>query len=334
MKETLASIAAKAGCSPATVSRVLNGVAERNRITRETADKIISVLQESGYVPNRRAKKARKNSAGSIGLLLPSVSNPYFSEMAGVIIEEAYPIGYKVIMMDAQEDSDRFADCLNHLESESVSGIIAVPCGENAAILEKVSRIIPLVLLDRFYRNMDIPYVTCNNYQGGYDACHLLLSAGCRRIAAIQGPETSISSTERVRGYREAMASAGLSDSCIVVGSDFSQRCGYIETKCLLSGGNCPDAIFALSNTIMLGAVQAIREAHLSIPEDISIVSFDDCAYMDYMDPAITRVEQPVRDIASLALKLLNDRIRGVSDYVSKITLSPKLVVRESVRKK
>lgn len=333
-KESMATIAGKAGCSVATVSRVLNGVAERNRISRETADKVMSIVRESGYVPRKPAQKTRKRRSGSLGLLLPSVANPYFAEMAGALIREANSHHFSVIIMDSQEDEDRFADCLYEMAASDVTGIIAVPCGDCQAILDKIGRRTPLVMLDRYFREVALPFVTCNNYQGGFDATQALLSAGCRHIVAIQGPETSLPNSERVRGYLEALSLEGLSDSTKVVGNEFSQRCGYVETKFLLSASEKPDAIFALSNTIMLGAIKAIRESGLTIPDDISLICFDDNTYMDYMSPTITSVSQPISDMASLAFKLLLDRINGETAAVSKIILSPKLNLRGSILQK
>ena len=333
-KESMATIAGKAGCSVATVSRVLNGVAERNRITRETANKVMSIVRESGYVPPRLAQKTRKRRSGSIGLLLPSVANPYFAEMAGSVVQEANSHQFSVLIMDSQEDEDRFADCLYEMAASDVTGIIAVPCGDCQAILDKIGRRTPLVMLDRYFREVALPFVTCNNYQGGFDATQALLSAGCRHIVAIQGPETSLPNSERVRGYMGALSLEGLSGSTKVVGNEFSQRCGYVETKYLLSAPEKPDAIFALSNTIMLGAIKAIRESGLRIPDDISLISFDDNTYMDYMSPTISSVSQPVSDMASLAFKLLLDRINGETAAVSKIMLSPKLYLRESIKLK
>lgn len=333
-KESMATIAGKAGCSIATVSRVLNGVAERNRISRETANKVMSIVRESGYVPRRPAQKTRKRSSGSIGLLLPSVANPYFAEMAGSVVQEANAHQFSVLIMDSQEDEDRFADCLYEMAASDVTGIIAVPCGDCQAILDKIGRRTPLVMLDRYFREVALPFVTCNNYQGGFDATQALLSAGCRHIVAIQGPETSLPNSERVRGYLEALSLEGLSDSTKVVGNEYSQRCGYVETKFLLSASEKPDAIFALSNTIMLGAIKAIRESGLTIPDDISLICFDDNMYMDYMSPSISSVSQPISDMASLAFKLLLDRINGETAAVSKIMLSPKLYLRESIKPK
>lgn len=334
-KESMSTIAAKAGCSVATVSRVLNGVAKRNRITRETAEKVMSIVRESGYTPPQQhnAQKLRNGKMGTVGLLVPSISNPYFAELSGALMDEAYSRQFSVLIMDAQEDENRFSNCLFQLEASGVEGIIAVPCGDCDAVLENVGRRTPLVMLDRYFKETSLPFVTCNNYKGGFDAANALISAGCRHIVAIQGPEVSLSSSERVKGYMDAMSARELGEFVKVVGNEFSQRCGYIETKYLLSGSDRPDAIFALSNTIMLGSLKAIRESGLKVPEDISLICFDDNTYMDFMSPSVSSVAQPIPDMASLAFKLLLDRIKGETAAVSRVMLSPKLNLRESIRK-
>ena len=333
-KDTLSSIAAKAGCSVATVSRVLNGVAEKNRITRDTVEKVLAVARESGYVSrsfNQIPDKSRKNA---IGLLVPSVANPFFAEMANIIASDAYSLGYAVFILDADEDADRFVDWMQMLDSSGVSGIIAVPCGDCEGLLEKIDSHTPIVLLDRYFKDSPLPYVSCNNYQGGLDAAKALIDAGCKRIVAIQGPESSVPSTERVRGFFDAVNAAGLGENCKVVGNEFSSHCGYIESKLFLSDEERPDGIFALGNTIMLGAVRAIRESGLSIPDDISIICFDDSPFMDLMSPPITRIGQPMKDMASLAFKLLLDRIASQSQSTSHILLAPDFLRGESIRKK
>ena len=331
-KDNLATIAQKAGCSVATVSRVLNGIADKNRITGETAERVMKVVRESGYVFRRSAQILRKSSSRTIGLLVPSVSNPYFAEMASIIVSEAYAKGYTVCIMDANENPERFSECIQMLDVAGVSGIIAVPCGDCEGLLEKVGSHTPTVLLDRYFSRTLLPFVTCNNYQGGLDATMELLRAGCRRIVAIKGPLSSVPSQERVRGFWKAVSDAGLSDECSVVGDAFSLHCGYVETRLLLSGQNRPDGIFALSNTILLGVVKAIREAGLSVPEDVSLISFDDNLFMGYMSPSVTRIAQPVQDMASLAFKLLLDRIAGQTQSASHVMLSPTLVAGQSIR--
>lgn len=330
-KETMASIASKAGCSISTVSRVMSGQSEKYRISKGTADRVLKVLRKVDYVPVYSAQNSRKNFARSIGLLLPDLSNPYFAEMASVIIKEAYDRGYLVSVMDAREREEIFNLQLKLMQSRLFAGIVAIPCGMDAGLLEKVNKDIPVVLVDRYMEGTDLPYVTTNNFKGGYDATKILLEAGHRTITVIQGPDSSMPSRERVKGYLDAMEEAGLGECISVVGHEFSVQCGYLETKLLLSRTPFPDALFTLSNTIMQGAVKAITESGLKVPEDIALITFDNNVYMDYMNPVVARISQPVEDMAKLAIKILLDRIEQPDLPVSHIKLFPTYLPGQSI---
>ena len=334
MKETLSSIAARTGFSISTVSRVLSGNAEKFRISRDTVERILADARSCNYSPSLIAQSLRTNRTNTIGLLLPSLSNPYFAEMASVIIREVNSRDCTTIVMDTMEDEKNFNSSASLLLSRRVDGIIAVPCGKNPSVMEGIDRdYLPVVLVDRYYDGAALSYVTTNNYQGGADGTRHMISAGHRRIACIQGVRDSSPNAERVRGYLDAMEESGLGSLAEVVGDDFSIQNGYLETKLLLERKDRPTAIFALSNTISLGVLKAVREAGLDIPEDISLLAFDDYAYMDYLNPPLTRISQPVEDMAKLATKLLFDRIGGNGAVItSQIKLAPALISGASVK--
>lgn len=334
MKETLSSIAERTGFSITTISRVLSGNAEKYRISKATVDKVIAEAEACNYRPSLIAQSLRTNRTNTIGLLLPSLSNPYFAEMASVIIREVNSRDCTTIVMDTMEDEKNFNSSASLLLSRRVDGIIAVPCGKNPSVMEGIDRdYLPVVLVDRYYDGAALSYVTTNNYQGGADGTRHMISAGHRRIACIQGVRDSSPNAERVRGYLDAMEESGLGSLAEVVGDDFSIQNGYLETKLLLERKDRPTAIFALSNTISLGVLKAVREAGLDIPEDISLLAFDDYAYMDYLNPPLTRISQPVEDMAKLATKLLFDRIGGNgAGNTSQIKLAPALISGASVK--
>lgn len=214
-----------------------------------------------------------------------------------------------------------------------VEGMIAVPCGQDPSVLEMIGKEVPLVLVDRFYEESSLSYVTTNNFKGGYDATRLLIGAGHRRIACIQGALDSMPNRERVRGFMKAMGEEGLTEYARLVGDEFSVQNGYLSAKLLLFGKKPPTAIFALSNNIMLGTLKAIRESDLSVPEDISLISFDDNLYMDYLTPSITRVGQPVENMAKLAVKILLEHLdhNGTVSASSQIRLLPSIIPGNSV---
>lgn len=332
-KTTLQSIAEQCGCSITTVSRVLNGNAEKYRISRKTAEVVMQEVTRTGYVPSFTAQSLRSKRSGMIGLLLPSIANPYFADMASHIVSELYKSDYTTILVDTMEDATRLNKSARALLLRRVEGMIAVPCGDDPAVLEMIAREVPVVLVDRFYEQTDLSYVTTNNFKGGYEGTRLLIRQGHQRIACIQGERDSMPNRERVNGFRKAMEEAGLSDQALLAGNEFSVQNGYLSTKLFLFGPSRPTAIFALSNTILLGALKAIRESGLSVPGDISLISFDDNVYMDYLTPSITRVGQPVENMAKLAVKILCDQLdpSGTTAAHSQIRLLPEMIYGESI---
>ena len=323
-------MAERLGYSATTISRVLSGKAEKYRISPDTVNAVLREARRCNYSPSVAAQSLRTRRSNTIGLLLPSVANPYFADMASVIITEPNSAGYTTIVVDTMESEQRLSESARSLISRQVDGILAVPCGEKGMDLEMLSAQIPVVLIDRYYEDTSLPYVTTNNYQGGLDATRHLLSRGHTRISCIQGVQSSMPNKERVRGYVKAMEDEGLAQDIDIIGNEFSVQNGYLETKLLMSRAQRPTAIFALSNTIMLGALKAIREAGLRIPEDVALISFDNNLYMDYMTPSITRISQPVEDMAKLAVKILLDKIKGASNCGSQLRLSPIMVAGES----
>ena len=333
-KETLVSIAERAECSISTVSRVLSGNAAKYRISRRTVERVMEEVRRCNYTPSLLAKGLRTNRTDTIGLLIPNIENSFFSHAAGIIIREARNYNYKVVVVDTQEDERNERDGLSALLARRVDGIIAAPCGNDAPLFTGVQRGgMPLVLIDRYLPDAgELSYVTTDNYRGAVMATEYLLENGHRRIACIQGTPHSMPVRDRVRGFADTLRARGLGDRIVVSGEDFSVQNGYLETKLALAREERPTAIFALSNLILLGVVKAVHESGLRIPDDISVVSFDDNMLFNYLDPAITCIGQPTDEIGTLAVKLLIRAIREPETAASHLHLPPSLVVRRSMR--
>ena len=330
-KETLNTIAERTGYSITTISRVLSGNASKYRISKATCEAVVAEAHRCNYVPGSSAQILRTAKSGMVGLLVPSLSNPFFAEMASVVVTDLRRQGFTTIVIDAMESEDNMLEGVKTLILRQVEGIIAIPCGDDALALERLAKQTPVVTIDRYYENTTLPFVTTNNYQGGLDGTNKLIARGHRKIACIQGAKDSMPSRERVRGYLDAMSAAGLAGNCLVTGNDFTIQNGYLETKLLLSSEDRPTAIFALSNTILLGSLKALNESSVKVPSEMALLSFDDNIFMEYLTPSIARISQPTADMATLAVKILLDKMAGKTGINSQIKLSPTFIQGDSM---
>lgn len=336
MGVTLNDIARKAGVSVSTVSRILNGKSAQYRIAQETEELVRQTAHKLKYRPNQFAVGLRVSKSHSIGLVLPDVSNPFFAYITRSIQIAAHACGYSLMVCDTNEDLALEVEHIGLLRSKGVDGMIVLPVGqESSHISELVRDDVPIVLVDRAFGDLPIDSVIVDNYHGAFEAVEHLIRFGHSRIAMIQGLPNTYTNTGRRRGYVDALIKHGLSvDESLIVGKDFRKENGYIETKLLLQMNDRPTAIFSTSDLITLGALQAISEEGLKIPDDISLVAFDDMDFAPFLTCALTAVAQPKEHMGEIAVKLLVERMRKHEKREARsIVLTPKLVERDSVRK-
>ncbi len=331
-KTTLNEVSAHTQLSKTTISRVLNGKSREFRINRHTQERVIAAAQELNYKPQLVAQLLHKKPMSTIGIVMPNLSNPFFASLASAISVEAKKHDLFVMLFDTQEDPVQEDSALSKMQEFRVDGIIIAPCGRDSRKLEKINRTIPVVQVDRYFENSELSYVSTNNYRGAYEAMRLLLTSGHRNVVCIQGPTFSVTNRERIRGCRQAIEEFGQECSLQVLGNDFTIQNGYIEGQMALSRKPRPTAIFAMSNTIMLGTLRAIKEHHLAIPDDISLLSFDDNIFIDYLNPPITRVAQPVSSMGIAAIKMVVNSIQNSGELHSNMLLTPTIINRDSIR--
>ena len=331
-KPNIVDIAEITGFSITTVSRVLNGKGEKYRISKATREKIKSVADELKYVPNEFARNLRIGKSKTIALIVPSLKNPFFAEIASVVNNEVRKYGYITLIGDSDDQVENEKNELSHLTSRSLDGMIVVPCGEEWDHLVKVQENgLPLICIDRYFEDTSLSYVSSDNYDGAYSATKYLIEQGHTDIACIQGVRYSMPNIQRVKGFTDAMKDAGI-DTYTVTGDAFSEQNGYLETKLLLSRGKRPSAIFAFSNMIAMGCLKALKEENVRIPEAISLITFDDNPYMNYIDPPLTCISQPVEDICKIAVKILFSHILDDDKKPKHVLLKCMLKVKESVK--
>lgn len=332
---TITDVSKESNVSITTVSRVLNGLSKKYRISEETEELVIKAAQRLNYRPNLAAVNFRLKKSNIIGLLVPSLANPFFANMSSFITTELHKKGYSVMVSDCGEDERIEAEMVNQLADRRIDGLLVSPSGSSFAHFENVyKRGLPVVCFDRYFEDSIIPYVSSHNYQGAYEITKYLIQAGHKRLACIQGTNEVLPVAKRTKGFLDAVKEFGAHAD--VVGNGFTVENGYIETKVLLNKAEPPTAIFTFTDPIALGSLKALREEGLSIPEDISLVTFDDAEYLNFLDPPITSVVQAVSEIARISIKILLERIeQGETNTLSKqekILLQPRIIHRKSIR--
>lgn len=314
---------------------MLNGLSQEYRISKQTEIIVRKNAKKFNYIPNRTAVSLRLKKTNTIGLIVPSLSNPFFSNISSALITALRQQNFAVILTDSEENSKREDKELRLLVSRSLDGLIIIPSGNKCVQAKELyNKGLPLIFVDRYFENSPISFVSTDNYTGAFDLTQHLINEGHKRIACIHGSKHVMPNVQRVKGYSCAMKCNNLLNFYIG-GEDFTERTGYLHTKHLIQKQSLPTAIVALSDTIALGSLRALNEAKLKIPEDISLVTFDNSIYLDYLAPSITSIVQPIDEIADLTTKILIEQIEQKKDYKyiqQKILLQPKIVHRSSVR--
>lgn len=332
---TLKNIAQQVGVSVSTVSRVLNGKARQYNISKKTEAAVKLAAKELDYRPNKLAQSLRLQRTHSLGLVIPDISNPFFSGLARSIEIQARKAGYSIVLYDSQEDVEFEIESIQSLQSRKVDGCIICPVGLENEHLEKWvnHNRIPLVVVDRSFPNMNCSSVTADNYGGALEAISFLIEKGHTVIGCIQGLTGNTVNNKRIQGYFDGHIKFDLPiEADLIVGNSFGEESGYEGAKVLLSRSERPTAIYACSNLIALGAMRAIREAELDIPGDVSLMAFDNETYFEYLSTPITAVSQPREEMGEKAFELLIEQIESGKQSVQNITLPTKIIVRQSVK--
>lgn len=334
-KANLKTIAALAGYSTTTVSRVLNGLGPKYRISERTCKKILDIAQEKNYTPSIVAQSLRLKKSNAIGLIVPDISNPFFAQLARIITSESRKRGYSIILADSEDNTDTEIELLKVLVDRKVDAIIIAPTSDRRDHIDNViSHGTEVIMVDRYFEDSNIPYVTSDNYYGAIEATNFLIDNGHRSLACIQGSTKTLPNKKRVQGFIDACENKSVTDFNIV-GKSFSIQNGYLETKLLLSSKNYnkPTAILCLSTMTLLGALKALKEANLSIPDDVSVIAFDNQLFLEYINPPITTIAQSIDEIGTVSINVLIDKLEDESiDLNINIKLRPQIIHRESVK--
>ncbi|HVO42095.1 MAG TPA: LacI family DNA-binding transcriptional regulator [Aggregatilineales bacterium] len=327
---TISDVAKRAGVSTMTVSRVINNFGYISQDTRERVERAIVDL---GYVPNALARSLRFKQTKTIALIVTDITNSFFTTIARGVEDTASEQGFSVMFCNTDESQTKEAEYVNVLLQKQVDGILLVPaCSADDSVSLLQDRGTPVVVLDRRIPNVQVDTVRCDTSLGSYQLTQHLLGLGHRRIALLSGPRTVSTAVDRADGYRRALTEAGLAeDTALEFYGPFTQAGGYqIATEALALNPR-PSALVAANNFIAIGAMQALREAGLRLPDDLSMVTFDDFSSALVMEPFLTAIDQPAYEMGRRATELLLTRLAGGgSDEPQEILMPTRMIIRTS----
>ena len=318
-------VAQRAGVSPATVSRVLTGSAV---VTPAVRSRVLEAIRDLGYRPNQVARNLRRQMAEMIGLVIADVECPFFTEMVRSIEDEAYTLGYRVLLCNTDENVEKQRSYLGVLAAERVLGVIIAPSDPDAAeISELLDLGIALVAFDRAASDPRADSVTTDDVNASRLATEHLLKAGHQRIALISDPGVA-TGVARLAGYEETMHLAGLPPRSVPGHSRVEG--GFAAAEKLLEDPSPPTALIAGNGLMGMGVLKALRCRGLAIPQDMALVVFDDPAWLEVVNPSLTALAQPVRQMAEGVIDLLVDRLNTGRDEPRHLVFDFELRVRAS----
>ena len=326
-RATISEIAREAGVSVPTVSKVLNGHAH---VAAETRARVEEIIAKRDYA--RRPAK-RRQKAGLVDLVFPGLGSEWALEIIEGVERVAQDAGYGTVVSSLNLDGSRIRPWLANLAERKSDGLLMAVYQLDAKQIQRVKSLgIPVVLIDPVGQpGPDLTTVGAANWEGGYSATEHLLQLGHKRIAMIGGREDLQCSSAREDGYLSALRRAGVaSDPALMVPGDFSIEAGEAATRKLLELTDRPTAIFTGNDGQALGAYRAARAAGLRIPQDLSIIGFDDIPAAEWIEPGLTTIRQPVVQMAETAMRALLRHLDGVEELPQRIVLGTELVVRGS----
>lgn len=336
MAPTLKDVAAYVGVHPSTVSRVLRGK-ENLKISAKTHEKIIKAVKELNYIPDFTARALRMKKSFTIGLVVPDILNPYFARIARRIEQLGFEKRYTVIVCNTDEDQEKEILYLNQLISRGVDGIILAPVQDSDDhIKDLVVKKIPFVLIDRIFDGIDVDSVITNNAESVVKAMAHLVKLGHTKIAFLRGQKNIYTIKNRLIGYKQALKEFNLPfNENYIVGEGFEFEHGYEATLQLLNLQDLPTAIVSSGGDLVtLGAIKAIIEKGLKIPENISLVGFFDGFYSPYLSTPLTTITHYRQKIGEKAFKLLLKQIETNKLNNPKIVcVDTKFEIRKSTAK-
>ena len=332
-KITIIDVAIKAGVSPTTVSRVLNNDT-RKHMREETKQRVSKVIKQLDYTPNKYARFMKKQKSGVIGVLVPDISDQFFSLMVRGIENISYQNDYSVIICDAENSLEKEKKYIKVLLKEIVEGAILTSSGiENGKVKKFIKERIPVILADRKLKNGDLPYVGSDGIKDSYTLTKYLIDLGYKEIGFLKGPPEVATAKERFEGYIRAMEQNRLIiDENYLKQGDYTFQSGYLAGKELVGLNRLPQAIIAANDLMAIGVIRALEERGLRIPEDIGVAGFGNIPLSSLVKPKLTTIEIPAYDIGREATLILLSYIKRKRKRIKTKIMDTKLIKGESCK--
>ncbi|HRD20663.1 MAG TPA: LacI family DNA-binding transcriptional regulator [Fervidobacterium sp.] len=324
-KITIKDIAREANVSPSTVSRVVNKSAP---VSRELEERVLEIIGNYGYSPDAVARSLRRGFADTVAFVVPDITNPFFSLIIKGAEDFFKKYNISLIVCGSNHSAKEEERILDNLLSKKVDGLLFIGAGNESLELHELLSEFKIVFVDRAYSDIDSPYVVSNNYEGMKEVVKYLVQTGHKSFVLLNGEKGTYSATERLKGFVDTLNEFGI-DSYETYFGQFTYECG-VELVNQLK--DIPDAIVCGNDLIAYGAIDALEERGITVPEQVSVTGFDDLPFSKHYKPSLTTVKQPFYDMGYESAKILWLMINGKVVKRKRVVLDTKLIVRDSAK--
>jgi LacI family transcriptional regulator len=332
---TIKDVAKTAQVSITTVSHVINGT---RHVSDKLRERVLCAMETLGYRPNAVAQSLRRGSTGTIGLILPDNANMFFAEIARIIEDLGFQNGYSVILCNTNDDPGKEFTYTRTLLEKQVDGMLFISAGNSGPSTRRIlEEGVPMVVVDRELPDMETDQILVDNFAGGYIAGQYLTHLGHRRLACIGGPLRLTPSAQRIQGFTHALEEANLPfDPEYMVRGDFRFPSGEQAMDHLIEmGSRRPSAVFVCNDMMAFGAIRSAHKHQLQVPQDLSIIGFDDIPLAQAVSPGLTTIAQPIAQLAQKSIDLLLEKMNRRSAAAEpcetqRIMLAPHLIERDT----
>lgn len=323
---SIREVAKLAGVSPSTVSRVMNHTAN---VDEEKKRRVLEAIEATGFKPNELARALFKQSLKVIGVIVPSIENPFFSEIARAIEEEAFNSGYRILLCNSNGDVEKEKMNIHMLNQMKADGLIMMAQSEQTGELIRDCEM-PVVVLDRMISGEKvIANINSNNYEGSYTAAKHLWECGCRNIVCMRGPQNASSGKERYRGYLDFCKKHELEERC--VDCDYSYDEGIRAAEEVLEKYPKVDGIVACNDMVAISTYKVLRKQGYRVPEDVQIVGYDNIRFSRLFTPEVTTISQPIKEMGKMAVQIIISYING-NPVQQNNRFEVELIIRETTK--